>query len=190
MMFENLLADLTAGDEAKAEAASIALAQKGEPAFNLLQPLLASALTDQRWWAIRTLARMPSPQEGLLIRALGDPASEVRAAAALALSEHPTEAAVGRLILVLGDADSIVGTLATSALGSIGKPAVVGLLEAFHAGSKNVRIFIMQALAEIGDHRAIPIMLKATESDSALLDYWAREGLERLGLDMIYMKLT
>ncbi len=50
------------------------------------------------------------------------------------------------------------------------------------------RIQIMRSLAEIRDHRAIPLMLKATEEDSAMLNYWAKEGLERLGLNMVYIK--
>ncbi|MCK7519479.1 MAG: hypothetical protein MZV64_17965 [Ignavibacteriales bacterium] len=35
----------------------------------------------------------------------------------------------------------------------------------------------MRALAEIGDHRAIPIMMKVMEEGSSLLQYWAKEGL-------------
>ena len=31
-------------------------------------------------------------------------------------------------------------------------------------------------------------MLKATEEDSAMVNYWAKEGLERLGLNMVYIK--
>ena len=46
----------------------------------------------------------------------------------------------------------------------------------------------MRALAELQDHRAIPLMLKATEQDSAMLYHWAEQGLERLGLNMVYIK--
>jgi hypothetical protein len=46
----------------------------------------------------------------------------------------------------------------------------------------------LRALAEIKDHRAIPVMMKVMEEDSALLQHWAKEGLDRLGLDMVYMK--
>jgi hypothetical protein len=31
-------------------------------------------------------------------------------------------------------------------------------------------------------------MMKAMDQESAALQYWAREGLEALGLDMVYMK--
>jgi HEAT repeat protein len=46
----------------------------------------------------------------------------------------------------------------------------------------------LRSLSEIGDHRAIPAMMKALGEESALLQYWATEGLQRLGLDMVYMK--
>ena len=35
---------------------------------------------------------------------------------------------------------------------------------------------------------AIPVMMQVMQEDSALLQHWAQEGLERLGLDMVYMK--
>jgi hypothetical protein len=44
------------------------------------------------------------------------------------------------------------------------------------------------ALAEIRDHRAIPVMMQVMQEDSALLQHWAQEGPERLGLDMVYIK--
>jgi len=31
-------------------------------------------------------------------------------------------------------------------------------------------------------------MMQVMDEDSALLQHWAKEGLERLGLDMVYMK--
>jgi HEAT repeat protein len=45
----------------------------------------------------------------------------------------------------------------------------------------------MRALAAIKDPRAIAVMLKSTEDQSAVLNYWAREGLEALGLSMVYL---
>jgi HEAT repeat protein len=183
-----LIADLLSQDDVLAEAASSTLAQSGESSISKLKLLLESSEVEQRWWAIRTLAQMEAPPLLLLIESLADPVAEVREAAALALVTHPTEAALPALIRALGDGDTMVGTLAASALVSIGKPAVTILLETFPNSPQGVRIHIMHVLAEIRDHRAIPLMLKATETDSAILNYWAREGLERLGLDMIYIK--
>jgi hypothetical protein len=46
----------------------------------------------------------------------------------------------------------------------------------------------LRALSQICDHRAIPVMMKSLSEESALLQYWAQEGLNRLGLNMIYIK--
>ena len=54
--------------------------------------------------------------------------------------------------------------------------------------SQSARILALRALAELRDHRAIPVMMQVMEEDSVLLQHWAKEGLERLGLDMVYIK--
>jgi len=54
--------------------------------------------------------------------------------------------------------------------------------------SQSARIHALRALAEIRDHRAIPLLMQVIQEDSALLQHWAKEGLERLGLDMVYIK--
>jgi HEAT repeat protein len=185
---EDLLVDLSSDNEAQAETASSELAQLGEDAFPLLESLLRSSVVDRRWWAVRTLAQMKTPPLDWLIRALGDASDEVREAAALALTAHPAERAAPSLIEALGSADGMLATLAANALTTIGKSAVPELLHAYEHARPQARIQIMRALAEIRDHRAISTMLKATEEDSAMLNYWAQEGLERLGLNMLYIK--
>ena len=185
---DDLLAGLTGGDETLAEDASNALAQAGESALPRLKSLLEASDADYRWWAIRTLAQFAAPPIEWLTNSLNDPSPEVRQAAALALSSHPDEKSVPTLIHALSDGDSMVGTLAVNALVVIGNASVPPLLDAYENASLNVRIHILRALAEIRDHRAIKLMLKATEADSAMLNYWAKEGLERLGLNMVYIK--
>ncbi len=185
---DNLLANLTSGDEALAEAASNELAQMGEPALPRLRSLLDSSDMDHRWWAVRTLAQFAVSPVEWLTSSLNDAASEVREAAALALSSHPDEKSIPFLILALSDGDSMVGTLAANALVLIGKAAVPFLITAYENTSLSARVHILHALAEIRDHRAIQLMMKALDSDSAVLNYWAKEGLERLGLNMVYIK--
>ncbi len=183
-----LLADLTSGDETLAEAAANSLALVGASALPRLQTLLESSNADYRWWAVRTLAQFDAPPLEWLTRSLNDPAPEVREAAALALSSHPEEKSVPALIHALSDSDSMVGTLAANALVLIGSVAVPSLLERYENSPLNARIHILHALAEIRDHRAIQLMMKAMDSGSAMLNYWAREGIERLGLNMVYIK--
>jgi HEAT repeat protein len=185
---QRLLADLTSGDEQRAEAAVPLLAQVGPALLPALAPLLASDVTDHRWWAVRVVGQMSASPAEPLIHALHDPSAEVRAAAALGLSTHPAEAAALALAELLMDPDSIVGILAVNALIAVGKPAVPVLLDAYARLDQRGRIQCMRALADIRDHRAIRLMMTAIEEESAMLRFWAEQGLERLGLNMVYIK--
>ena len=185
---DQVISDLTSDNELRAEAAAAELSRMGQAALTPLESLLRSSVPDRRWWAVRTLAQMAAPPLEWLIFALDDPSNEVREAAALALISHPTDKAVQSLVRVLNKADGMLGTLAGNALTAIGKPSVPDLLEAYKNAGLQARINIMRSLAEIRDHRAISVMLKATEDDSAMLNYWAQEGLEKLGLNMVYIK--
>jgi len=188
LLQEKLLAELTSGDEARAEAAALQLAEAGERALHALEPILDSEDLDHRWWAVRTLGQMDAPRIDWLVKALGDGSGEVRAAAALALVTHPAEEAAPALVEALQDEDSIVAILAVNALIAIGQAAVPALLDAFPSMNQRGRIQNMRALAELRDHRAIRLMVKTIEEDSAMLRYWAEAGLERLGLNMVYVK--
>jgi HEAT repeat protein len=120
----------------------------------------------------------------------------VRQCAALGLAIKPSESAVQPLVQSLSDEDSMVSSLAVNALVKIGNAAVPALIDVVKrspelsegAASQSARIHALRALAEIRDHRAIPVMMKVMEEDSVLLQHWAKEGLDRLGLDMVYIK--
>ena len=143
---------------------------------------------DQRWWAVRTLAQSPQARTEWLLPLLDDSVPEVRQAAALGLCSHPDETAIRPLIQALSDADSLVSDLARNALVVIGKPAVPSLLEIQKDVPQRARINALRALAEIADYSAVPTLMAALEEDSAMLQHWAEEGLERLGLNMVYLK--
>lgn len=187
---QDLLADLTSGDEARAEGAVNALVEFGAEAIPALQDLTHSSNADFRWWALRTLAQAPQLQhEWLIPFLLNDPAPEVRQCAALGLAIKPDETAIQPLVQALSDADAMTSHLAMNALIKAGKEAVPVLIESVKKkDSQATRILALRALAEIRDHRAIPIMMQVMEEDSVLLQHWAQEGLERLGLDMVYIK--
>jgi HEAT repeat protein len=184
----DMLDDLASGDEARAENSVTGLVALGEEAVPSLLDLSRSGDADIRWWAVRTLSQSPHISTGQLIPFLDDPAPEVRQCAALGLTEKPEESAIQPLVRALTDEDALVNSLAANALIQIGKPAVPALIEVMNGNTQSARIHALRALAEIRDHRAIPAMMKALEDDSALLQYWAKEGLERLGLDMVYLK--
>ncbi len=185
---DELLAELTSGDESRAEAAVAALAELGEQSVEALARVLDSPETDSRWWAVRALASHPNLDVSLLLRPLADAAPEVRQAAALGLCGHPHESAIQPLVRALGDADGLVADLAAKALTAIGRPAVESLIEVQKDTNMSARILSMRALAEIADPRAIPVMMSAIEGESSMLYHWAEAGLERLGLNMIYLK--
>jgi HEAT repeat protein len=187
---QELLAELTCGDDLRAENSIPEIVQLGMAAIPALLDLTRSADVDSRWWAVRALAASPHARTEDLIPLLGDSAPEVRSAAALALCDHPHESAVEVLIKTLADEDSITAGLAGNALVKIGKPAVLPLTKIVWNASLgvHVRVEALRALAQIGDHRAIPVMMKVLDEESALLQYWAKEGLNRLGLNMVYIK--
>lgn len=185
---QDLLDDLISGDESRAEAAVPALLEMDAEAVPALLDLTRAPEADSRWWALRVLASSPQCQSRWLVPFLNDPAPEVRQCAALGLAIKPEESAVQPLVDALTDGDSMVGSLAANALVKIGGPAVPYLIDAVKNGPQSQRIHALRALAEIRDHRAIPIMMQVMQEDSALLQHWAQEGLERLGLDMVYIK--
>ncbi len=185
---QDLLDALTGGDEALAEAAVPLLLDLDADAIPALLDLTRSTNVDTRWWALRVLASSPHSQTEWLLPFLNDPAPEVRQCAALGLAIKAGESAIQPLVHALGDKDSMVASLAMNALVKIGSAAVPPLIELVKSASQTERIYALHALAEIKDHRAIPIMMNVMQEDSALLQHWAQEGLERLGLDMVYIK--
>jgi len=193
---QDLLSNLTSGSETRAERAVPELIDLGQEAIPALLDLTRSSEVDHRWWGLRVLAQSLHSQAEWLIPFLNDPAREVRQCAALGLAIKPDESAVQPLVQALSDEDSMVSSLAVNALVKIGNAAVPSLIEVVKRSpervegnaSQSARIHALRALAEIRDHRAIPVMMKVMEEDSALLQHWAKEGLDRLGLDMVYIK--
>jgi len=186
---QSLLNDLTSGDEERAEQAVPLLVEMGEDAIPALLDLTRSPDVDSRWWALRTLAQSPHCRTEWLIPFLSsDPSPEVRQCAALGLAVRPAESAIQPLVQALTDEDNMVGSLAANALVKIKSPAVPSLIEVVKGKQQSARIHALRALAEIKDHRAIPVMMEVMKEDSALLQHWAKEGLDHLGLDMVYIK--
>jgi HEAT repeat protein len=185
-----LLAELASGEDGRAEQAAAQLPTLGAAALEALKPLLQADSADLRWWAVRALASFEQVDEVFpdLIAALADESEEVRQAAAMAFCHHPTPLALSPLCRRLSDPDPLTARLAATALARIGLEATPALLELLKNESASVRLEATRALAEIKDPRAIPGLLKALETDSALMQYWATQGLEKLGVGMVYLK--
>lgn len=184
---EQLLADLTSGDDARAEAAVPALTMHGTTAIDSLHDLQTSPLTDYRWWAARALAAFSQPQaHHFLVEALGDQDNSVRQCAALGLKHRPTLEALDPLIGQLGSKDQLLARLVSDALAELGAAAVPALAEAAQHPDPSVRIQAVRALALMEEPDAIGPMFKAIDDPSSLVTYWAEQGLDRLGIGMSF----
>lgn len=184
-----LIIELTSGDDERAESAVMRLPSYGENVLAEIRSLFSDPRTDIRWWAVRTLAEFSDGWvTSLLIDALSDEDQDVRQCATLALYQRPDDRAVPALICSLRDEDSLVARLAANALVAIGDPAVPALLETLRERRSTQRLEAVRALAMIGDHRAIPELFKALDEDSALVEYWANDGLERMGVGMVFFE--
>jgi HEAT repeat protein len=183
-----LLADLTSGDDDLAERAVSQLIVLDKEAIPDLLIMRGKENEDVRWWAFCALAQMPGADATWFIPGLQDPSGAVRESAAMALCLHPHPSVAPRLIATLDDPDRMVATLATNALIGIGKDATPELLSVMENGTQAARIEAARALSEIRDPRAIPVFMKVLENDSVLVRYWAEQGLENLGVGMVYFK--
>lgn len=184
---EQLLADLTSGDDARAAAALPALTVHGDAALEGLLALLQAPLADHRWWACRALAAFASPlARSALLAALHDPAIGVRQCAALALCHNPSPEAVPQLMGLLDDDDRLLARLASCALAAVGQPAVAALSQAAFEASPTARIEAVRALAAIDHPEVIGPLFALIDDPSSLVRHWAEEGLDRLGLGMAF----
>lgn len=180
---------LTCGDDDLAEKAVAEIALHGSQAIPFLKEMLSSQENETRWWATRALAEINDPQVlPLLLEKLTDPDDSVCQCAALALRQHPVPEAVHQLIGLLGSHDRLLAHLASDALAAIGKPSVPALIDTINNSPHAARLEAFRALARIGDPETIPVLFSAYEQNSALMEFWADEGLERMGVGMLFFK--
>jgi HEAT repeat protein len=189
--FKEYLSELKSADDERAEAAAMSLAGLPRPeidaALTELSAWLSSSDCDTRWWAVRAIAAISDQRTpGLLLKALEDPQACVRQCAVVGLRQHADASCVAALVEALEDEDPLVTDLAVGALAAVGEEAVPDLLDVMENGSRAARLKAVRALAMIGDERSIPALFAALDEDSALIEYWASEGLERMGVGMAF----
>jgi HEAT repeat protein len=182
-----IASDFAYGSDKIAEGTARDLARLASGDLEVFKQLLKDQRSDVRWWAVRSLAEIESPEiTPLLITSLNDADVSVRQCAALALQKHPDQKAIPALIGMLKSTDQLLSRLAGDALIASGADAVPALLEVMQEDHPTARIQAARALALIGDTRAIPELFNALDGDSALLEYWAGEGLEKMGVGMVF----
>ena len=184
-----LLSQLSCGDDEQAEGALSHLATWGRDAVGALEGRLSHPEADVRWWAVRALAEVQDERvPGLLVQALSDPDKGVRWCAGLALRTRPSPQASPVLVEMLADKDALTRRLAGDALVAIGSQVVPELMNLMQQEDQRVCLEAVRALAKIGDQRAISVLFEALDDGSALVEYWANEGLDKMGVGMVFFK--
>ena len=185
----DLITDFTSGSDKQAEKAALQLAAAGLRSLETLKELLSDTDADIRWWATRTLAEIRAPESiSLLLQALNDPIPAVQQCAAIALRYQADPKAVPQLINALSSSDRLLARLASDSLISIGKDAVPALIVAAEGNSQPARLEAVRGLSMIGDDRAISVLFKAADEDSAIIKHFAEQGLDKMGIGMVYFK--
>lgn len=186
---EDLLSELRSGDDARAESSLPSFAELGEIALPPLLRQLNSESADERWWAAGALSLIhhPNASEGL-IQALKDSDPSVRQCAAFGLRQQPNPEAIPTLIHALGDSDRLLARLASDALAALRERATSPLTQALRSPDARVRIGAARALANLDDLSTIAPLFTALDDPSPMVSFWAEEGLQRLGLGMVYFE--
>lgn len=189
-MISELLSELTCGDDERAQEAVQKLAAHGGKAIPHLSELAAAPESDTRWWAICALSAIEHPGVFPHLRhALTDPDMSVRQCAATGLRLHPNPVAITDLIAAMKTPNMLLTRLAANALIAIGTEAVPLLLDVMETAPQAARVEATRALAEIKDTRCISAFFYAIQNgDSPLVEYWADQGLEKLGIGMSFFK--
>lgn len=181
--------ELSCGEDERAEEALSQLAVWGAEAVEPLRERLASPEAEVRWWAVRALAEVKDERvPDLLVKALADPDKGVRWCAGLALRAQPSAVAIPALVSLLTNEDALTRRLAGDALVAIGKESVAPLREIVQQGDYFARLEAVRALAKIGDVSSIGVLYEALDDGSAMIEYWASEGLEKMGVGMVFYK--
>lgn len=192
---ESFIAELACGDDRRAEAAALELVALGEAALPALLHFFyendgsAPQQVDRRWWALRVLAEIErSAARDALLQTVTDPNPWLRQCALLGLRLQPDERLLSKAPGLLADRDALTAALAADALVALGTQATPALVKTLQDAPQSARLHAIRALARLQDPRSIPVLFKALDEDSALVEYWASEGLERMGVGMTFFK--
>jgi HEAT repeat protein len=88
----------------------------------------------------------------------------------------------------LQNEDTLLRRLAGDALAAAGRQAIPGLVQAVEQGPAAVRIEVVRALAKMQHPDAIGPLFRSIDDPSSLVQHWAEEGLDRLGIGMAFFQ--
>ena len=186
----DLIAEFTSGSDQRAELAALRLSATRAQSLETLSELLEDHDPDVRWWTTRAVADIHKTGAiPLLLKALNDSDAGVQQCAALALRNQPDPQAIPQLVRLLGTEDRLLSRLVGDALIAIGGDAVPALIAVVEGNLQSSRPEAVRALALIGDTRAIPALFKVLDQDSAIMEYWAEHGLEKMGVGTVFFEV-
>jgi HEAT repeats len=148
--------------------------------------VLLVGLTDKRPAVRETAAHIlgifgsptATPQ---LIEALQDPVPSVKIQAVKALGRVGDASAVPALLNALRGADEQMSSQIFTSLVQLGHAAVPALIEASASNSAWTRWHCLRALGEIGDGRALPVLVNALRDSDHSVAWMGAKGLVRFG---------
>jgi HEAT repeat protein len=167
------------GWERRRYVAAWALGEIGDPrAIPVLVRAMGSDDVEVRKYATRSLIKFGRKATDALLEALSDNSPEVRHYAVRALGEIRDPRSV-EPILALGD--RVDGEVYLWALGRLGDRRGYELIAASVADpGRDVRLTAIQALRDLGDERAVPLLEEALDDEEWMIREWAARGLESI----------
>ncbi|HEX6482638.1 MAG TPA: HEAT repeat domain-containing protein [Ktedonobacteraceae bacterium] len=121
----------------------------------------------------------------ILIEALNDPVPSVRLQVAKALGRTGDATAVQPLLDALQGSDEQMGSQIFSSLVKLGHVAVPALLERSKSSSPWVRWQSIRTLGEIGDRRAVPVLVEAMRDPDHAVAWMGAKELAHFGIPSI-----
>jgi HEAT repeat protein len=155
---------------------------------------------NRRWWAVRALAELGGPDDqAVLLRALQDPSSDIRATAAICaaqvIARYSTRERDFARVLLEGLAQRLIDDLgfvrqaAADALAQLGERAIPYLWEVLDRNDESARTRAAYALRKMQHPEATSYLYRLLEDRNPMVSLYAREGLDDMGLlDMAYFK--
>lgn len=184
---ENTFKLLLKGSEEEKERAAQEIMAAGTSGDGSIVYQLKAAINqgdaDARWWAVRALAGIPGAEAAnALLAALDDTDEDVVVCAILGLGERKEEKAIDPLVTLLDTANEYSARHIGDALSKIGEPAVPGLLAALKNDRVIPRVQAARSLVRIESRQAIPALIQALDDPEPVVEHYAWEALQRMGV--------
>ncbi len=146
---------------------------------------LLEVLKDDDWWvrsrAGDALAEIGGPRVvDSVVALINDDDEEIRRTAIEILNAAQDERAVDHLIAAADDADWWVRERAVDALSKIGNPKALPKLESLLGKDEKTDAVVVRALAKIGNHEHIPLIVPMLKSPNRELQVEAVKALSKL----------